>query len=189
LGEWPRNWIEQYRATTNDTESAGPPPQDFATNFSSVPAAAKNISANLYKTFGKATWKTLQFDHQYKAMTFRINAVKESQYVRLRGTNLPASVPYETDANGNPLPDLWTNPAAVNPTVPSGNDGQPANANLRIPCTTGGTTEFDGCPNHLPVKDGVKYVAYDVAAWSDLWFYSNPIYIEVRGSTQVAGVN
>ena len=27
-----------------------------------------------------------------------------------------------------------------------------------------------------------------VAAWADLWFYSNPIYIEVKGSTVVAGV-
>ena len=32
-----------------------------------------------------------------------------------------------------------------------------------------------------------KYVAYDVAAWSDLWFYSNPIFIEVKGSFAVAG--
>jgi hypothetical protein len=40
----------------------------------------------------------------------------------------------------------------------------------------------------LPVINGQKYVAYDVAAWSDLWFYSNPIYIEVEGSTKVAGV-
>ena len=47
---------------------------------------------------------------------------------------------------------------------------------------------IDGCPNHLPVISGVKYVAFDVAAWSDLWFYSNPIYIEVSGSTTVAGV-
>ena len=29
----------------------------------------------------------------------------------------------------------------------------------------------------------------DVAAWADLWFYSNPIYIEVKGGTRVAGVN
>ena len=28
----------------------------------------------------------------------------------------------------------------------------------------------------------------DVAAWSDLWFYSNPIFMEVRGATRVAGV-
>jgi len=32
-------------------------------------------------------------------------------------------------------------------------------------------------------------VAFDVAAWADLWFYSNPIYIEVKGGTRVAGVN
>ena len=47
---------------------------------------------------------------------------------------------------------------------------------------------IDGCPAHLPVVNGQKYSAYDVAAWSDLWFYSNPIFIEVKGSTLVAGV-
>jgi hypothetical protein len=47
---------------------------------------------------------------------------------------------------------------------------------------------IDGCPAHLPVINGVKYVAYDVAAWSDLWFYSNPIFVEVSGSTTVAGI-
>ena len=47
---------------------------------------------------------------------------------------------------------------------------------------------IDGCPVHLPVVNNQKYVAYDVAAWSDLWFYSNPIFIEVQGSTRVAGV-
>jgi len=35
----------------------------------------------------------------------------------------------------------------------------------------------------------VKYVAYDVAAWSDLWFYSNPVFIQVNGSTMVAGIH
>ena len=35
---------------------------------------------------------------------------------------------------------------------------------------------------------GQKAVALDVAAWADLWFYSNPIYIEVAGSSVVAGV-
>jgi hypothetical protein len=103
-------------------------------------------------------------------MVFRIPAVKASQYLRLRGSNLPASVPYETDGNGNPLADLATNASNV--------------ANLMIPCTD------SACPDHLAVKTtgGQKYVSYDVAAWSDLWFYSNPIYIEVKGSTVVAGV-
>jgi len=89
-------------------------------------------------------------------------------------------VPYETDASGNPLADVYTN---ANDTTM-----------LRIPCTTVGTTQFDGCPSHLATATGAspiagqKAVSYDVAAWSDLWFYSNPIYVEVGGSTTVAGV-
>ena len=50
-------------------------------------------------------------------------------------------------------------------------------------------TGIDGCPAHLhDASAGQKYVSYDVAAWSDLWFYSNPIFVEVAGSTAVAGV-
>jgi hypothetical protein len=121
-------------------------------------------------------------------MSFRIPAVKASQYLRLRGTNLPAAVPFETDANGNPLADIYTN--AGDPTK------------LRIPCTVTASftipadavytgDKIDGCPDHLervPAVTGTKYVSYDVAAWADLWFYSNPIFIEVKGSTLVAGV-
>jgi hypothetical protein len=97
-------------------------------------------------------------------------------------------VPYETDADGNPLTDLHTNAAAVNPTIPGGAVGIPANAHLQIPCSTVGSTDFNGCPAHLPTINGQKYVAYDVAAWADLWFYSNPIFIEVKGSKPVRGV-
>ena len=35
---------------------------------------------------------------------------------------------------------------------------------------------------------GVKYSSFDVVAWADLWFYSNPVYVEVLGSSKVAGV-
>jgi len=68
---------------------------------------------------------------------------------------------------------------------------------LRIPCTTvhSASSQFDGCPDHLATATGAanpivgqKAVSFDVAAWSDLWFYSNPVYIEVTGSTPVAGV-
>ena len=109
-------------------------------------------------------------------MPCRIPAVSASQYVRLRGTNLPASVPFETDASANPLSDTYTNAS-----IP---------ARLSIPCTAVGTTDFDGCPAHMETKEtgGPKFVSYDVAAWADLWFYSNPIYIEVSGSSIVAGV-
>ncbi len=166
-GQWPNDWINNPK-------------------MANVPAAAKNTSAAIIKNFNNSSWTPV--DGEFRKMTFRLKAVTASQYVRLRGTNLPPNVPFETDADGNPLPDIHTNAAAVNPTNSGGNDSIPANTNLKIPCKTTGTTEFNGCPSHLPVVSGQKYVAYDIAAWSDLWFYSNPIYIEVQGSTTVAGV-
>ncbi len=170
-GEWPRTWL------------ANP---DMAT----VPAAAKNTTAALLRTFNSSSWTPVAGNTEYKKMSFRIPPVAASQYVRLRGTNLPPSVPFETDANGNPLPDIHTNATTTTAT---------SLGTLKMPCTTVGTnvpanganfagTNIDGCPNHLPSLNGVKYVAYDVAAWADLWFYANPIYIEVGGSTAVAGV-
>ena len=181
-GEWPRN--------TNWLALDGSTPADL----SGVPAAAKNTSTAVIKTFnnsGSSAWTSAGND--LLKMTYRIPAVSASQYVRLRGTNLPASVPYETDANGNPKADIFTN---ANNT-----------AMLKIPCTTTGTNlsgsttgsitgnAIDGCPAHLATASGsspitgTKAVSYDVAAWSDLWFYSNPIYVQVNGSTIVAGVN
>jgi len=177
-GEWPRNtnWLK------TDGTTAG---------LSAVPAAAKNTSAAAIKTFngnGATPWVAFQSgvdNSVFVKMSYRIPAVAASQYVRLRGSNMPPSVPYETDASGNPLADLYTN--ANDPTK------------LKIACTTVGAnvpangvtytgTAIDGCPNHLPTVAGQKMVAFDVAAWSDLWFYSNPIYVEVTGSTAVAGV-
>ncbi|MBC8025470.1 MAG: hypothetical protein H7Y89_05740 [Steroidobacteraceae bacterium] len=175
-GQWPNDWISNP-------------------NLAGVPDAAKNMSAKVLRTYNSATWKS---EGEYKSFTFRLNADK-SQYVRLRGTNLPASVPFETDADGNPLPDLYTNSTAINPSVPGGTDGIPADVNLRIPCKTVGSnvpdnattysgTAINGCPAHLPVVNGQKYSALDVAAWADLWFYSNPIYVEVKGDSLIAGV-
>lgn len=177
-GEWPRNtdWLRTDGTTTG---------------LANVPAAAKNTTAGVIRTFngaGATPWVKVNSgvdNTAFLKMSYRIPAVTASQYVRLRGSNMPASVPFETDASGNPLADLYTN---ANDT-----------SKLRIPCTTVGAnvpvngttytgTTIDGCPAHLPVVGGQKYVAYDVAAWSDLWFYSNPVYIEVSGSTAVAGV-
>jgi hypothetical protein len=186
-GEWPRNtnWLRA------DGTTAG---------LDAVPAGAKNTSAAILRTFtgnGATPWVPFASgldNTQFLKMTYRIPAVTASQYIRLRGTNLPPSVPYETDASGNPLADVYTNASNT--------------ARLRIPCTTVQTTvipagtytgaSIDGCPAHLPTVTipasgnapayTGKVVAYDVAAWADLWFYSNPIYIEVAGSTVVAGV-
>lgn len=176
-GAWPDDWVDMAN------------PQQLRT-LDSVPAAAKNTTAALYKTFNATSWTALPEDGQYKAMTFRIPAVKESQYVRLRGTNLPAAVPFETDADGNPLSDLWTNTGAIRAKTGSATEF-PEFSMLRIPCTVTGTNVpandelftgngIDGCPNHLPVVNGQRMVGYDVAAWADLWFYSNPIFVEVN---------
>ena len=182
-GKWPINtdWLKADGTTAD---------------LSVVPAGAKNTSAAVVKTFnanGASAWTSFgnpSDETNYLKMTYRIPAVTASQYVRLRGTNMPPSVPFETDANGNPLADVYTNAgdAATRPPTL-----------LKIPCNTVGTNvpaigvnftgiNIDGCPSHMAVVNGKKYVSYDVAAWADLWFYSNPIFIEVAGSTTVAGV-
>jgi hypothetical protein len=107
-------------------------------------------------------------------------------------------VPFETDTAGNPLSDLWTNSGALTAKNSSAIEF-PEFAMLRIPCKTVGQNvpdngtlytgvgqpKIDGCPNHLPTVNGQRMVAFDVAAWSDLWFYSNPIFVEVAGGTPV----
>jgi hypothetical protein len=198
-GEWPRN--------TNWLQADG---TVVPAGLGAVPAAAKNTSAAVVKTWAASgsVWTpvTSTVDGtQFLSMSFTIPSATASQYVRLRGTNLPPAVPYETDANGNPLADVYTN---ANDTT-----------RLTIPCTTTGTNvpgrapnpavttwtqamgTIDGCPVHLATATsaalpaapnpivGQQAVSFDVAAWSDLWFYSNPIYVEVAGATPVAGVN
>ncbi len=75
-------------------------------------------------------------------------------YIRARGTNIPNATPNVTDSSGNPLLDV---------------------NNALVPCTD------PACPAHLGVVNGVKVVTYDVQAYSNLWFYTNPIF--VRPST------
>jgi hypothetical protein len=191
-GAWPDEWVNPY---ANSAEAQVLP------TLASVPAAAKNETARVLKIFGDGSWRERASDPGLKTMSFRLRAVQNSQYVRVRGTNMPPAVPYETDASGNPLPDVWTNSGAVQQKTSSGIEF-PEGALLRIPCTavgqnvpandvlyTGvGQPKIDGCPNHLKQVEGVKYVSFDVAAWADLWFYSNPIFVEVESSTRVAGV-
>ena len=184
-GAWPDDWVDRDN------------PQQLR-SLASVPAAAKNTSARIARVFGKSDWKASSDD--FRVMSFRIPQIQKSQYLRLRGTNLPASVPFETDAQGNPLSDLWTNSAAVSAKTTTSGDAFPEGHFLRIPCKAVGNnvpandvvynaTGIDGCPNHMPVVGNDKMVAFDVAAWADLWFYSNPIFVEVQGSSVVAGVS
>jgi hypothetical protein len=175
-GEWPRNtdWLHADGTTAD---------------LSVVPAAAKNVTASIVRTFngsGAMAWTPVTSfvdGSTFLTMTFRIPAVSASQYVRLRGTDMPAAVPFETDASGNPLPDVFTN-------------AQDA-TRLRIPCTIPHSSgnQFDGCPDHMATATGAtnpivgqKAVSFDVAGLADVWFYLNPVYIQVWGLT-VAGVN
>ena len=129
-------------------------------------AAASNASTALKKVFNSTNW-TASADG-VRVMSIRIPAVKASQYFRLRGTNLPASTPFETNADGNPLNDFDLIPFDI--TVPG-----------KVVCSDA------ACPVHMRTINGVKYSSFDVAAWSDLWFYSNPVFIEVVNAVKVAG--
>lgn len=116
--------------------------------------AATNASARVKATFNDSSWKALRGG--WRVMSYRLKDVAQNQYVRLRGTNLPPATPFETDSQGNPLLDFG--------------------ADLQIPCADA------ACPAHLPLNaDGVKTSSFDVAAWADLWFYANPIFISVDG--------
>ncbi len=115
--------------------------------------AASNPSARVVKTFDASNWD--DSIGGWRLMSFRINDVTADQYVRVRGTNLPAAVPFETDSVGNPILDF--------------------NADLQIPCAD------PACPPHLvQTAAGAKTSSFDVAAWADLWFYGNPIFLEVK---------
>jgi hypothetical protein len=79
-------------------------------------------------------------------------------YIRARGTNIPNGTPNVTDASGNPLLDL---------------------NNVNVTCSD------PSCPTHLEVSGGTSRVTHDVQAWSNLWFYTNPIFVRPVGSEKL----
>jgi hypothetical protein len=88
---------------------------------------------------------------------YKLKKVQNDMYIRFRGTNIPPGTPNETGLDGNPLPD---------------------NLSDNIPCP-------DFCPEHMADRapggeDGpAKILDYDLEAWAELWFHTNPIFIEV----------
>ena len=131
--------------------------------------AAVNASTKVVKVFDKSGW-TAAADGTL-TMSYRVSGVKASQFFRLRGTNLPANVPYETDANGNPAKDF---DSAGN--IACSDAACPAHLTLAV------------AGNKAGLAVGAKTSSFDVAAWADLWFYSNPVFVEVVNSVKVAGV-
>jgi hypothetical protein len=165
-GQWPNDWLRNPSMAT-------------------VPAAAKNLSAAVLRTFNKDTWTPVVGNSEYKKMTFRVPAVN--------GLAVPAPARLQP-AGQRALRDRCQRQPAGR-RLHQRRRSEQADHRLH-----GGGLEraferrdlhraaIDGCPAHLPTVAGQKYVAYDVAAWSDLWFYSNPIFVEVAGAALVAGV-
>jgi hypothetical protein len=95
----------------------------------------------------------------YLTYVYKFKAeANKNLYFRLRGTNLPAGVPYETDESGNPLADSEANDNLYAPMNP---------AELE-------TLVFKGV--EIDTNSKLDEVA---EAYADLWFYSNPIFIKV----------
>lgn len=111
-----------------------------------------NPTTHLLGTYDSGSWTAAGTTRTIK---YVIHNVQASQYIRARGTNLPVNTPNETDAQGNPLND-------------------PINTSAVIDCSD------PACPAHLTVVGGQKKSTFDVAAWSDLWFYTNPIFIRLQ---------
>ncbi|MDX6805917.1 hypothetical protein [Terrihabitans rhizophilus] len=120
-----------------------------------------NPSASVLATFNQGNW---QVSGNKRTMVVNIPSVQTSQYIRVRGSNLPPGTPAETDARGNPLNDWDPENSAQGPFVP---------------CLDA------ACPPHMEVRNGQKLSSYDVAAWADLWFYTNPIFIRVAGQPEL----
>jgi hypothetical protein len=127
-------------------------------------ATVYETDAQVIKTFyrkdGKVKNGYMTYIYVFKA--------KNDMYLRLRGTNLPAGVPYETDEFGNPLADSEANDNIYD-LMQYAEEG------------------YNGITNkllNLYLNDDLRIITTDklddvVEAYADLWFYSNPIFIEV----------
>jgi len=111
----------------------------------------------------QVNWRNMKVKKQHDGSTrlsftttFTMGA--EPGYIRARGTNIPVATPNVTDSAGNPLLD--------------------AN-NATVSCTD------SSCPAHLESVSGVKKVTHDVQAWSNLWFYANPIFLRPVGQPKL----
>ena len=144
--------------TGDITGPISPDDDAYATNVA-------NPSTKIFFTFDESNWIAEDGGIRVMRWTVPVADMSGDHYVRVRGTNLPQGTPFETDADGNPLSD---------------------NLADNIPCPYGSTSDvFDPavCPDHLPINaEGIRVLGFDVEAWADLWFYANPIYINVRES-------
>ncbi|WP_446008162.1 hypothetical protein [Candidatus Electrothrix sp.] len=127
-----------------------------ATDMNDPVATDYGTDTAVTATFNNSNWKANK--NGVIQVKYTLNA-DDSMFLRLRGTNLPANVPFETDQEGNPLADTE------------------ANDNIYAAMYADELAEqlIDGV--EITTNSKLDEVA---EAYADLWFYSNPIYIEVQ---------
>ncbi|GAC1348566.1 MAG: hypothetical protein NVSMB18_37050 [Acetobacteraceae bacterium] len=147
------------------------PAYSLPVNQSGVAGAALvyNPNAAIYATLynpgstvagGSQTMTRTQLANGYRLeFTTTITAPSGPFYLRARGTNIPPGTPNVTDSRGNPTIDsLIDNVACADPA----------------------------CPSHLPkMANGMLRVDNDVEAYSNLWFYANPIFFRPAGTPKL----
>jgi hypothetical protein len=131
-------------------------------NASGVAGAAivYNPSTVVSQQIHKRDMKSRRLDDGSTRLTFTTTFTVGTTpgYIRARGTNIPVATPNVTDSAGSPLLD--SNNALVSCTDPA-------------------------CPAHLQSVGGVKKVTFDVQAYSNVWFYANPIFIRPEGAPKL----
>ncbi len=136
------------------------PPSDPNYAVPNTAATVYNPSTAILGTFNKnnATVTPLANGAYRFEFSTTITAGVTPFYLRARGTNMPPAVPFVTDSQGNPLADTGI---------------------INVPCAD------PACPSHLPVVAGTTRVKTDVEAWSNLWFYANPIFVRPVGQPKL----
>ena len=123
-------------------------------------ATVYNASTHVASTFNQNNMTVTPLADGSRRMEFTTTIIASATpfYIRARGTNMQPSVPFVTDSQGNPLTDTGI-----------GN----------VVC------DDAACPAHLPTVAGTRRVDFDVEAWSNLWFYANPIFIRPAGQPKL----
>jgi hypothetical protein len=123
-------------------------------------AIVYNASAKIAKQVATSSMTKVGNPDGSQRFTFTatMTAGSTSFYIRSRGTNLPPAAPNATDLSGNPLLD--TN-------------------NVNVVCAD------LACPTHLGKINNTLRVTNDVQAWSNVWFYANPIFVRLASEPQL----
>jgi hypothetical protein len=118
------------------------------------------VVARFYRKGGTDKNGFMTYIYKYKAEEGK------NLYFRLRGTNMPEGVPFETDADGNPLADYEANDNIYSGPIEEGKGFDPDELAILL---------FPG------IEPATNSKLDEVAeAYADLWFYSNPIFVYVK---------